>query len=235
MEVTLAEELLLVVLRDDTGKPMIDGRRLSAALAGAALVELTLEGALRVTEDGDPDYRAGRLVATGVRPGDPRPAELVQQAHDTKPKNAVSRLSGVSSWRNRAGDLREALLEDLAERGVLIRERHKVLGLFPSTAWKPGDPSAERRIVHRLRGVVVDGREPDERTAALVSLLHAVDVLPRLFPDVSRKAVRERGKQISESDWCGKAVRQAVQDVQAAPIVTIAAATAASTAGSAGA
>ncbi|WP_160147206.1 GOLPH3/VPS74 family protein [Thermomonospora echinospora] len=234
MELTLAEELLLIVLKDDTGKPMIDGQRLSAALAGAALVELTLEGALRVTEDGDPDHRAGRLVATGAQPGDPRLAELVKEAHDTKPKNAVSRLSGVSAWRNRAKDLKEALLEDLTEQGVLTRERHKVLGLFPTTAWKPGDASVERRIVDRLRSVVVDGREPDERTAALVSILYAVDVLPKLFPDAPRKAVKERGKQISESDWGGKAVRQAVQAAQAALIATITAATAASTAGSAG-
>jgi hypothetical protein len=51
---TLAEEFLLLALNDDTGKKSVDSTRMNAALAGAAIVELTLDGALRLTEACEP-------------------------------------------------------------------------------------------------------------------------------------------------------------------------------------
>jgi hypothetical protein len=222
VKLTLAEELLLLLLRDDTGRPIVDGTRLGAALAGSAVVELTLAGSLRLTEQDEPGVKKGRLVATGVPATDPRLAELLTVADGRKPKDAVSRLSGFGSWRNHAKNLKDALLEDLAEAGILREEHGRALGLFPTTVWKPGDPGAEAEIVIRIRAAVVGGGEPDERTAALISLVQAVDALPKIIPDVDRRAVKRRGKEISEGDWAAPAVRKAVQDVNAVMIAVIA-------------
>lgn len=211
MALTLAEEFLLLVFDDDRGKPMIDGTKMDAAVAGAAIVELTLDGALGLSEK-------GRLVRTGRTPADPRLAELVEVVDGRKPKDAVSKVSGVAAWRNRSRGLRAALLADLAEAGALTEEKYKILKVFPSTAWKPGDGRAEAEILGRVRAVVVGARPPEDRTAALVSILHATDVLPKLFPDADKKAVKRRGKEISDGGWGGPAVRQAIQEVNAVMI-----------------
>lgn len=164
---------------------------------------------------------------------DPRLAELVQVAHGRKPKDAIGKIAGFSGWRSRARNLKEALLADLAEAGVLHEEHGKVLGLFPTTAWMPGDPGLEAEVLARVRASAVDHAAPLDRTAALVSILHAVDMLPKLFRDADRKALKRRGKEISEGDWGGEAVRKAVQQVQAVTVaVIVATSTSASASGS---
>ncbi|MEO5874976.1 MAG: GPP34 family phosphoprotein [Streptosporangiaceae bacterium] len=218
---TLAEEFLLLALRDDTGKPWIDGTKLGAALAGAAIMELALDGALRLTEDDDSGHRAGRLVATGRAPADSRLAGLIPVVDDRKPKDAVGKVAGFTAWNNRAEDLKSALLVDLAEAGALTEERRKVLGLFPTTVWKAADPSLEAAVLQRVGATVRQGADPDDRTAALISILQAVDLLPKLFPDADKRSVRDRGQEISESDWGGQAVRKAVQEIQAVTATVI--------------
>lgn len=228
---TVAEELLLLTYDNTTGRARLGGTQLTAALAGAAIVELTLDGALRLTGAGEPGIAKGRLVSTGQQPGDPRLAELVTVSHGRKPKDAIGKVGGTGSWRNRSRDLREALLRDLAAAGEITEVKNKVLGLFPTTAWKPRPDGEKARIEQRLHAVVVDGTDPDDRTAALISILHAVDMLPKLFPGADKRAVVRRGKAISESEWGGPAVRKAVQEVQAVTVAVLMATTTVTAAG----
>jgi hypothetical protein len=72
---------------------------------------------------------------------------------------------------------------------------------------------------------VLDGAEPDQRTAALVTLAGAVDVLPKVFPDLGKKAIRSRVKDIESLRWGGEAVMAAVNEVQAAVVAAIVATT----------
>lgn len=219
MALTLPEEVLLLLLHDERGKSMVDGNALNAALAGAALVELTLDGALRLTVGDEPRARKGRLVSTGRPPRDPRLAALIPRMDTKKPKDAIG--AAVSSgWRTTAAaDLRQSLLHDLAEQGLLTEEKGKVLG-FTTTRWPQGRRrDVEDELLARVERAVVQGEEPDSRTAAVISILSVVDGLPKVFPDQDKKTLKQRGQQISESDWAAEAVRKAVQEIQAALMV----------------
>ena len=226
MGLTLPEEVLLLLLHDVRGKPLVDGTALNAALAGAVLVELTLDGALRLTEVDEPQAKRGRLVATGRPPRDQRLAGLAGPLSGKKPKDAVSTAIGWGwgSGSGRAKGLREGLLADLAGRGMLTRERGSVLGFIPTTSWPQGhDHAAEDEVVARVRRALLLEEQPDTRTAALISVLTAVDGLPKIFPEANKKALKHRGREISQSDWAGKAVRDAVEQVHAAMVaVTVA-------------
>ncbi len=226
MALTLPEEVLLLLLHDERGKSMVDGNALNAALAGAALVELTLDGALRLTVGDEPQAKKGRLIATGRLPSDHRLATVIAAMDGRKPKDAVARAVS-SGWRSTAAStLRESLLNDLAEAGLLNEEKGKVLGFIPITRWPQGRRhDAEDQLFARVRAVVVQEETPDVRTAALVSLLSAVDGLPKIFPGENKKALQHRGKQIAAGDWAGAAVREAVQQIQAAVIAASVAAT----------
>ncbi len=222
MTLTLPEEVLLLLLHDEKGTPMVDGTAVGAALAGAALVELTMDGALRLTEIDEPDVKRGRLVATGRTPADPRLAALVEPVQRRKPKDAITKLTGYG-WGSGAGKgLREGLLHGLADQGLLSQEKGRVLGLFPTTSWPQGyRREAEVELVDRVRRAVVAGERPDRRTSAVVSILNAVGALPKLFPDQDKKALKKRGRQISDSDWAGPAVRKAVEEAQAAMVAVL--------------
>jgi hypothetical protein len=228
----LTVEFLLLALGDVSGKPLVDSVKLKAAVAGAAIVDLTFDGALRLTERGDPEFKPGRLVRTTQTVADPRLAEVAELSHNRKPRDAVGRVGGMSAWKDRAGDLKDAVLDDLVAEGVLTHERGKVLGLFATHAWPLARPEVEREVLDRVRAAVVTGTEPDARTSALVALLYSVDLLPKLFPDQPKRAVQARGKAVANAEWGAEAVRKAVQDVQTAITAAIVATSVAASSGS---
>ncbi|MEU3725530.1 GPP34 family phosphoprotein [Streptomyces sp. NPDC031705] len=206
MAVTLAEEIVLLSLDDESGSAQ---QRQAAgwAVAGGILLELVLAGRVSVTGErlevtdttptGEPllDGRAA-LMATWLR-GRGRRRATDWLAHD-QPK-AVS-----------------AAVEVLCRRGVVAEEKRKVLGMFPVRRYPEADGTVERELRDRLRAVVLDGAEPDTRTAGLIALIHAAKLHALAFPDSERKRVTARMAEVAEGQWAATSVRQAIRDTQAA-------------------
>jgi hypothetical protein len=146
--------------------------------------------------------------------------EARDRAVDQKPKDAVARIGGASDWKGRADDLQEAVLAELVDAGVLERVERTRLGVFTSKRWVLLRPEVEAEITSRL-AAVLDGAQPDARTAALLALANAVGVLPKVFPGRDKKAMQQRAKEIEQLSWGGEAVSRAVADVQAAVMVAV--------------
>ncbi|MFD1810744.1 GOLPH3/VPS74 family protein [Rhodococcus gannanensis] len=211
----LAEDLLLLLLDDETGKPLVDGSALPRALAGAVLLDLSLDAVVEPA-DGSGAVKKGRLVLRDrTAPLDPILAHAVAQLRGSKPLKPVAAIEKLGK------NLREAVLGRIVERGWVHEAKGKVLGIFPTKTWPAVDASHERVVRDRLRSVLVDGATPDSRTAALISLLSAVDAASALFPDARKKDVRKRAKEIAKGDWSGEAVRHAVEAVNAAVIAAV--------------
>lgn len=220
----IAEDLLLLLYDDESGKPITGSPGLDYALGGAVLIELTLLGKVDLAGEGE-SVKKGRLKIGDPTPtGDPlldgRLAVLVQKA-GSKPANVMGKLSKK---------LREEVLARLAQRGILRADEDKVLGLFPVTRWPASDIRHESDLRHALDNTLKLGTRPDERTAALVALLHALNVVPKVVNGPDKKLLKQRAKEISESAWAAEAVRQAVQAVQAATTAAIVASTSAAAA-----
>ena len=122
VELTLAEELLLLAMHDEKGSTGFT--QIDPGLAGALLVDLGQLGALR------PEGKELAAV-TGSGPEHP----VLARAHaviSTSPK-----LRSAKSWVGRLpGELKPltgTVAAPLVERGVLTEQRSKFLGLFPST------------------------------------------------------------------------------------------------------
>ncbi|MEU9891413.1 GPP34 family phosphoprotein [Sphaerisporangium sp. NPDC051011] len=208
MDVTIAEELLLLAYRDDTGKPLIGSTELDAGLAGALLADLFV--ARRLGLEG------GKVVVLDPAPtGDEElDAVLAHVAadHERKPAAWVSKIKSMA--------LRKRLLSRLAGRGVLSERSTKVLGLFPSRSYPEQDPAVERAVRARLAGVLA-GAEPDERSAVLIGVLNACKLDRKLFPEADRRRVKE----VVEGDWAGPAVAKTIAAVNAALMAGVVAAT----------
>ncbi|MEU6239228.1 GPP34 family phosphoprotein, partial [Kitasatospora sp. NPDC047058] len=76
----------------------------------------------------------------------------------------------------------------------------------------------------RLAAVVLDGAEPDERTAGLIALLHGARLHRLAFPDVPARQVEARMAAIAEGQWAGVALRDAITATQAAVLAATTAA-----------
>lgn len=204
----LAEELLLLLLDDETGKMSgTSAMSVDTVLGGAVLVDLTLAGRIGVTAR-KPGAQPDRLdVLSGAGTGDPLLDEALARLAEkdgTAAANAVYHASrGV----------RKAVTERLVESGVLTEERRRVLGIFPSRTLPPADPEPERELRTRVDDVVA-GRAPvDERTGALLALLSSSGLLLEAFPQPDKaagKAFRHRVEQLATGTWASDATRDVV-------------------------
>lgn len=231
---------LLLAHDPATGQALVDDTHLKPGLAGAALLELTRIGALRVEGEG----KATRLIATGGHV----PSELteaIERADGRSPKDAVARIGGASSFSDRIGRLRDATWRGLEGAGTVRPQAHKVLGLFPTTRWI--QLRGERtRLVTDLRaaldtaGPVVTRRRPPAHgmahphdvVPALASVAQAAGVLRKVFPDIPRKELEARSAALVGDLWGGPAVAKAISDIQAGIVAATVATSAAVIGGS---
>jgi hypothetical protein len=217
----IAEDLLLLAYEDATGKPERGVTNLDHPLAAALLIELALRDVIELRQPDGGDRRApGALVLRDdreeVAPGHPAldlAAGVLGEQTGTRPKDAIGNLAG----KNPSG----TLLDELGRRGILRKDEGKVLGLFPVTHWPAEDSRHEERTRGALREVLVDGRRPDERTGALVSLLAGMSLIPALVEPAEKKAAEARAKEIAEGNWAAEAVHRAVEEITAVAMVTL--------------
>ncbi|MFB7174162.1 GPP34 family phosphoprotein [Streptomyces sp. NPDC056254] len=214
--ITLAEEIMLLALDDESGA--VRQRQSAApAVAGALLFELVMAERVSVA---DKHLELVSTEPTGEPLLDGR-VRLIEAWMRGRPRRRVSQ------WL--AKDYTKAVapvLERLGERGLVVQQEHKVLGMFPTRRYPEADGTVERALRERLTAVVLEHAEPDERTAGLVALLHAAKLHRLAFPHLRARSVSPRMAEIADGQWAAESVRRAIRDMQAAVTATVTAAAA---------
>ena len=215
----LAEDLLLLLTDDRTGRLVVNKAHVDVALGGAQLIELSL--AHRV----DLDDRKRLVILDASPTGDPlldSALAILQHRAGKKPSAALGPLGK---------GLRPRLYDRLTAAGILRVDHGKVLGLFPTTSWPTASGGRESVVRRDLVGQLVQGLTPEPRTAALVALLHALRVTHKVVVPhehgIGRRDLDRRAKAIAEGNWGSQAVRQSIDAMTAAVAGAVAASAAA--------
>jgi hypothetical protein len=224
----IAEDLVLLLLDDETGK-LEHATYLDTGIGGALLVELAMAENVSVVKDGGFWARAKVHVSSAPPPADPVLVEALELVGE-KPRTAEDLVGRLGRRR------RDVLLDRLRERGILEEREHLALGLIPRKRWPTIDSTHEASVRRALGDVLLRGVRPDQRTAALVSLLSSLDLPHKVLDREGHPAreIKKRAKEIAEGDWSAKAVSDAVAAAQAAVTAAIVATTAATTASTSG-
>ncbi len=217
---TITEDLVLVLLHPEAGRAVVDSTSLDRAVGGALLLDLATRQ--RIAADGD-GTRARIRVVDATPTGEPLLDDALSRlAGDVlRAQKAVERL---------ARRTRRQVLERLVERGLVRRERSRLLGIFPVTTWPPVDAGHAKELRARVAAVLRDGAEPDQHIALLISLVHAVKAEHKVV-DGPRRQLRARAAEVAAGDWAGIAVRKAVQAVQSSVMVAVTASAGAAASG----
>lgn len=211
----LHAELLLLAHDPASGKGLIEEGYLKAGLAGAALLELNLQEALALEGDG----KHARLRSTGADV-DPELVEVLARADGYAPKKAVARVGGTESFKDRAGALRDATWNRLESDGLVRSHEDKVMWIFPTTR-RVQLTTSRSGSIETIRGALNSSDQPDLRTSGLVAVVAATGLLPKLVPEMDKKQVKQRARQIAEAGWGGDAVAKAISDVQSAIVAAV--------------
>jgi len=220
--VLLAEDLLLLVTDDASGRLAAAAAQVDVGLGGANLVELTLMNKVDLSGEGDMG-EAGRIIVRDPSPtGDvvlDAALEIVIAGQGKKPSAVIRPLSK---------NLRRTLYERLAASGMIRAEPGRILGVFPARSWLAQDAGHEAEVRRLVIQALVQQRAPDSRSAALIALVHALKcehkiVDPRRY-DLSKRQLRARAKEIAKENRAAEAVRKAIDEIIAAVAASAAAA-----------
>jgi hypothetical protein len=192
----IAEDLFLLLVDNASAQPGLDNSRREKVLSAAVLLDLAHACRIRPAVAGEP-VEPGRLVALSAPgPMDPivAPAFELLQRKPLRPETAVKRLSkhaeqNVTNWLEYTGQIR--------------RVRLNSKGFGHQYAW----PLMNRDRVSHARSAMLaalfDRRPPDPSTAAIISLLIAVDGLGSLLSlnDRGWRWVHGRAGEIAMGSW----------------------------------
>lgn len=216
---TIPQAFALLQIAPD-GRRSTDGQRLDLGLAGAALADLALRGAITL--------EGGRVgIATGALTGDVALDGVLEQVRSVFSTSGTQRKA--KWWVQRLGKrpLRDAVLAGLVQRGVITEEQRTTLVLFTTTRYPERDGGPESLVRTGIADVLAQRAEPSPYLAALIGLLDATNTLRDQFGRVDKRVVRS----ISEGEWASPAVRAVLSDIQSAAAMAgvLAATTAATT------
>jgi hypothetical protein len=210
---TLAEEITLLSLDDETGRPVgRAGMAPDRALAGALLMELALAG--RVDTDRD------RLILVDPTPtGDPvLDAALARLAEPGAPADARGAIPLLARG---AAEARAALLDRLVARGILRRMDERVLWILPDRRY----PKAPGRVEvtearARLRALLLREEIPDPHDALLLGLARAAGLLPLIFSAEELGRVQPWLDLVTRIESLNRSLAVAVADLRGVGIRT---------------
>ncbi|WP_256839188.1 GOLPH3/VPS74 family protein [Ornithinimicrobium faecis] len=177
MSLLLAEELVLLCMDDETGQCEVEPRQAGQGVALALVFELSLAGALTLKQ--------GKLAH-----GDQ--GEAGDQLLDLTAESVIGLSPSAAVEKLAAEDLLQAILVRLVSRGVL----------HDAEVWSPGihlpkDPHPEAAVREWLREVLAQGQGANEHEAALVALLHHLEIVAGVLPDDDAEITRARAAEVA--------------------------------------
>ncbi len=202
-----AEEVVLLLLRDDDGKFVhVPSWLLDRILAGAVLMDLAMEYRI----DTDPE----RLVLLDDTPvGDSLlDPTLARIAQDREGAERDARY-WVEQEATHAEEIREEALNRLVEVGILEREDDRFLWVFKSRRYPVVDGKAEREVKLRIMGVLFSDEIPDPRDVVIICLADACGLFRELLPKRELEQASVRIEQVRKLDLIGQAMAQTIYDM----------------------
>ena len=205
----LHEEILLLALKDETGKIDWKAGMYQFVMAGAIISELLIDNYLEVS-----DKKKKLLTAVNTTTHDnPLINEALEKIRSSKkPKNIQHWIMSLGNMKG----LKEKTARHLCRQGILKEEESKVLFFFTTKKYPQINSSPERQLIERLNKAIFREDEIDIRTCLLISLTWKSGILAIPF---SRKALKQKNarlKEIVNGELVGEATEQAIQAVQAA-------------------
>ena len=192
----IAEDLLLLLLDNASAQPALERHRREQVLAAAVLLDLAHACKIRPAVAGDA-VEPGRLIALSA-PGVMDPVtdsafELLQR-RPMRPVTAVKKLAKRSE---------EALMHHLEQTGQIRRIRLQSNRFTHPYAWPLTNRGRVGQSRSALLAALFDRRPPTPTTAAIVTLLHAVDGLGALLSlnDRGWRWVHARAGEIASGSW----------------------------------
>lgn len=219
-----AEKFLIIAHHPEKGRFMISGMHLQYGIAGAILLDMTLEGRIDITDK--------QLILKDPRTStDPLISEVINlMSRDPRPRRVGYWVRKLARRHNKYISL---VLEGLANKRMVRFEERKFLGLIPFRRTYLIDSYTRNNLVRHLKNEILNNSQDiSPASMAIAGLIEACRMNRILSDDREElKNIRIQLRKIIKESPVSDVVSQTIRQVQAAIIASVSAAIVASTAG----
>lgn len=203
---SIAEEMLLLLLHDDDGTFIrLPDWSIRYALSGSVLMELAELGRI--------DTDLERLFVVSEEPVENELVnsllhEIIREENDQNIRFWVERTAV------HAEAIREHALNSLIEKGILEKREQQFLWVFRSRKYPIIDGRAEKEVKLRLFEVLLSDALPSPRDVVILCLSHACGILNEILPRHELDRALDRIEQVRRLDLIGQTVAKAIWDIE---------------------
>ena len=204
-----AEELILLLLEDDSGKIIpIPNASKQCALASAVLMDLAWNDRI------DTDLRHLHLI-------NPMPFEgneilsliLAEIASERDEKYDICYWIERIAERH-ADKIQATCINHLIDLGILHKEENRFLWVFQSRCYPMINGEAEQEVKLRIMNVLFDHKIPHPRDIALICLADVCGIFSQLLSMQELENVRDRIDVIRKMDLIGQELTKIVGEIE---------------------
>ena len=218
-QLTLAEELLLIVLDDSSGKlfPTAKPFAIDIAIAASLIMELTLNG--RIDTDSE------KLFVISSKPTGNKILDDILFEIDAENTNITT-----SAWLTRIAQkgesLNQLIIDGLVNRGILMSVEKRLLWVFKTRVYPPASGIEEREVRARVMHLINSDEIPNPRDSLIVGLLQATSLMNHLFTSDLLETLQVRINYIVNLEEINRSLSAAVQEawqkvIDSTPVVRI--------------
>jgi hypothetical protein len=218
-QLSLAEELVLITLDDNSGKLIASAKpfALDIAVAASLLMELTLNGRI----DTDPE----KLFIVSAKPTNhPILDEILTEI--IVETDSLSTSVWLTRFAHQGERLIELIVKGLVDRGILKSVEKRLLWVFKTRVYPPSSGIEEREVRARVMQLLNSDEIPSPHDALLVGLLRATSLMDYLLTTTELERLSTRIDNIANLEEINRSLSTSVQEaweaiINSVPVIRI--------------
>jgi Golgi phosphoprotein 3 (GPP34). len=212
MNLNLVDQLTLLALDDEKGNFITDSFSFPYGLAGAIILELSLQE---------------RIVVEGKK----LKVKSTETCGDALLDHFLDMISGskkersIQTWVETIGEkysyIKEETVEKLIKEGILRREEKKILWIFSVDKFPTENAKPENLLRKRLNDILLNDREVDMQEIMLISLIDMCELNNEVYGKERAKELKKKIKEIIEKGQLSSSIGKAVKEIHDAVMVIL--------------
>ena len=204
-KLTLAEELLLITLDDESGLLLdsISPFKNHLAIAASLIMELTLKGNI--------DLDAKKLfvvssVETGIPILDVALSEIVAE------ETPLVTTEWLKRFAKRGEDLSNQIIDSLVAKGIMEMVDRRLFWVLKTRSYSATSGIEERKVKSRIMFLLNSNEIPDPNDVLLVGLLKAVGIFNLLLSASELARLQNRIDEIANLEEINRSLYASIQE-----------------------
>jgi hypothetical protein len=219
MERSVAELFVILALNPEKGKVTLDSIHFRYSLTGAIMMDYLAGDEFRVED---------KRVVPSLKINDDAIHMLFAERMMKSSRNR--RISyWITRLTNKSRFIFSEMTKSLERQGIIRIELKRFLNIFPYKRYWFVNSNIREKLIEEVRDILIRGKQPDKKQLMFLGIIEASRAYRIIAKERGEaKQLRKKNTELLKNDLMTSEITQAIKEVQAAIISSVAAASAAS-------